>query len=117
MFSGAQTLLLETRVDSLRAALVQDPVIYKLGGFGEASFRFYYEDLAFSGTDAKVTFWPGDSSNNTYGPFDIGMNFVGNYNENPLSYRYVKSESWPSMSEMATNEVSINYFCLFIICS
>lgn len=88
---------LETRVDSLRAGLFQDPVIYLMSGFGEAMFKFYYEDIMTSGTDARVTFWPGDSSNDTYGPFDIGMNFMGNYNENPLSYRYTEVSNFTAV--------------------
>ena len=41
-----------------------------------------------------VTFWPGDSSNDTYGPFAIGMDFIGNYNQNPLSYRYKEANNF-----------------------
>jgi len=88
--SDVQYINIETPVDSLNAALYQEPVIYLLAGYGEAEFKFFYEDIATSGSDAKVTFWPGDSTNDTYGPFDIGMNFVGNFNENPLSYRYTE---------------------------
>jgi len=81
---------IETPLNSLNAALYQKPVIYLLAGYGEAQFKFFFDDIATSGSDAQVTFWPGDAANDTYGPFEVGMNFRSNYNENPLSYRYTE---------------------------
>lgn len=88
--TDVQELYIEAPVTSLDASLFQMPVIYLLAGYGEADFKFSYSDLATSGTDAKVTFWPGDAANDTFGPFDIGMNFRDNYNENPLSFKYTE---------------------------
>jgi len=79
---------IEGPVDGLNVTLYQIPVIYYLAGYGEAQFKFFYSDIAKAGTDAEVTFWPGDSDNNTYGPFQINMNYIYNYNENPLLHRY-----------------------------
>ncbi len=88
--SDPQSINIETPVNSINVGLYQNPVIYLLAGFGEAHFKFHFEDIGESGSDAKVTFWPGDASNDTYGPFEIGMNFVTNHNENPVSYRYTE---------------------------
>ena len=57
-------------------------------GVGLAEFKFKFTDIAQSGSDAKVTFWPGDASNNTYGPFSLNMDYVNNINLNSITYSY-----------------------------
>ena len=47
--TDSQVIDIKTPVDSLNAALFQSPVIYMLSGFGEAFFKFYFDNMATSG--------------------------------------------------------------------
>ena len=53
----------------------------------------------------KVTFWPGDSQNATFGPYALSMDFVANVSKNPLSYTY---SSMGNMTVMFLVENSIS---------
>lgn len=44
-----QEIFIEAPVTSLTASLFQSPVIYMMAGYGEASFKFVYENIATSG--------------------------------------------------------------------
>lgn len=51
-------------------------------------FWFSYTGTTMSGSNSEVTFWPGDASNATQGPFNLSMNFNTNLSGANLAYTY-----------------------------
>ena len=47
--TDSQFINIETPVETLNAGLAQEPVIYLLAGFGEAEFKFFFDDIGRSG--------------------------------------------------------------------
>lgn len=83
-FTLTKTIYVYTSCKGLLLGLRQSPVVYKPTG-GLANFQFYY-GLIKAGANCKVTLWPGDGSQ--YGPFEINVDFYGNFTKNAISYRY-----------------------------
>ncbi len=86
-FTFTQLIRIMSRVDDLIPGLVQTPITY-FSGTGLADFTFIYAGTSKAGSHALITFWPGDSANSSYGPFQLGMDFDANINRVSLSYEY-----------------------------
>ncbi|RNA30190.1 polycystin-1-like isoform X2 [Brachionus plicatilis] len=86
-FTLNQSISVVSDVNNLVPGLAENPVIFSpLGSF--AYFMFSYAGDTKSGSHARVTFWPGDMFNQSFGPYLIGMNFRLNASVNSLMYRY-----------------------------
>lgn len=97
-----------SRVDKL--ACFPQPSIVLLK-FEKAFVEFRVKSIGNSdpGSRTTVKFWPGDSTNSTYGPFMLGMN---NYeNKIPLSYSYTQLGNFRPIL-LIENEISKKYFHL-----
>lgn len=57
-------------------------------GTAQAQFVFNYMGSTMAGSDAYVTFWPGDSTNSSQGPYALNMDFAGNVSRSSLQYTY-----------------------------
>ena len=74
----------------------------------EAQFIFNYKK---SGSHAQITFWPGDSANISFGPYDLGMDFNNNINKNPIGYTYQQLGMY-TFTILVQNIISSKYYAL-----
>lgn len=87
-----QPIVLMTKVDYLIPQLANNAknlVIFdQTTEQGSAQFSFSYQGFTKAGFEAYVTFWPGDASNSTFGPYPLSMDFNKNTSRAALSYTY-----------------------------
>jgi PKD repeat protein len=88
--SFTKSITIISPVDDLIPGLAQAPIIFKSvsGGVGLAELVFASYGLSKAGSHSKVSFWPGDAQNSTYGPFSLSMDFGLNASTVSLSYSY-----------------------------
>lgn len=78
-------------------------------GTALAQFVFNYVGNTKSGSDAFVTFWPGDTANSTYGPFALNMDFNANVSRSPLQYTYTALGTYTA-TFFVTNPLGSKYY-------
>lgn len=111
-FMFRQKITIISRVDDLIPSLLQSPVIFFINS-GKADFQFVYNGTK-AGSHAVVTFWPGDLTNNSYGPFKLGMDFDFNISRVPLSYKY-KLPGTYECSFLVSNPLGSKVFTLKVV--
>lgn len=94
-YAFTQSIKIISTVDDLIPNLItnSNKVVFQsfdggVTGSGLAQFVFNYAANTKAGSDAYVTFWPGDSANATYGPFALNMDFNANVSRSPLQFTY-----------------------------
>jgi hypothetical protein len=85
-FLVKRTVCIITNVNDLIPGLVQPAA--KIMDRAIAFYKFSYIGSTKSGWNALVTYWPGDSLNASFGPFQLGMDFAANTSKSQLSYDY-----------------------------
>ena len=92
IYKYSKSIQIISKVDDLNIDLFDglNYVLYKINSQnGLAQFRFKYNSASTkSGSHSQVTFYPGDSTNSSFGPFLLGMDFNLNINKISLSYEY-----------------------------
>lgn len=80
-------------------------------GTALAQFLFSYAFGTKSGWDAYVTFWPGDKTNSSYGPFLLNMDFNANVSLSSLQYTYTSNGTFTA-TFFVSNPLGSKYFTL-----
>lgn len=78
-------------------------------GTALAQFVFNYQANTKAGSDAYVTFWPGDATNSSFGPFLLNMDFNANVSRSPLQYTYTALGNYTAVFYV-TNPLGSKYF-------
>lgn len=113
-FSFTQYVKIISKVDDLIPNLItyDNNVIFNgMAGNGLAQFVFTYFGNTKAGSDAYVTFWPGDTSNSTNGPFLLNMDFNKNVSRAPLQYTYTSQGNYTAVFYVS-NPLGSKYFTL-----
>ncbi len=110
----SHTVSIVSNIKNLIPSLEYDPVIYSALG-APAYFMFSYYGITKSGSHASVTFWPGDSLNQTFGSFDLGMNFDLNKTTNQLIYDYKRTGTFNAVFLISNILGSKSYNLTFTI--
>jgi hypothetical protein len=82
-----------------------------INGETDTDFRMSYVNNNKACSHGILYFWPGDASNRTYGPFDLGMDFYENINKVSFKYSYLLSGNYVARF-LAQNALSSKYFSL-----
>jgi hypothetical protein len=101
-----------SRVDSLVVQLASLPAYSQTYGSATATFQFTYAANTYAGSNANVTFWPGDAANNTNGPFALNMDFARGVSQTPLSYMYTQQTGNITAVFHVVNQLGEKYFSL-----
>ena len=113
-FLFSQTIRIISKVDNLIPSLRVSPVYFKTySGIGLAEYMFTCDETSKAGSHSLVTFWPGDSTNATYGPFTLGMDFIADISRVALSYTYISAGNYTS-SFLVSNILGSKVFTLSV---
>ena len=102
-----------SRVDDLIPSLVSVPVVFKPidDENGMAEFKFTYSGASKAGSHSNITFWPGDSTNATFGPYELSMDFNANISKAGLVYIYNATGAYVCTFRVE-NPLGFKYFSL-----
>jgi hypothetical protein len=115
-YTFTQAVVIMTKVDYLIPQLLSKSNLVVLDvttGKSLAQFVFSYFGTTKAGSDAYVTFWPGDSANNTFGPYPLNMDYNANMSRAALQYTYTSKGSY-QVSFFVTNPLGSKWFTLNI---
>ena len=88
LFTLNKTISIISSVNGLGLGLLNNPVSFSMAfAVGVAQFVFN-GGSSKAGSHSYVTFWPGDGSNSSFGPFILNMDYALNISKTPLVYNY-----------------------------
>lgn len=117
LYTFNQAVVLMTKVDDLIPQLLNTNTNYVVFDTTQnqalAQFIFRYAGSSKAGSDAYVTFWPGDATNSSNGPYPLNMDFNANISRAALQYTYSSVGTY-QVSFFVTNSLGSKWFTLSV---